>query len=75
MYRRSPQRLPAREPDQGLGLASRSSATVVSDDDLHVLDLGAGILLDVFINIEGRLTTFVSVDGQLLTELRVAGQA
>ena len=44
-------------------------------DDLHVLELGAGVMLDVFINVEGRLTTFISVDGQLIGELRVAGQA
>jgi hypothetical protein len=44
-------------------------------DDLHVLELGAGVMLDVFINVEGKLTTFVSVDGQLIAELRVAGQA
>jgi hypothetical protein len=44
-------------------------------DDLHVLELGSGVMLDVFINVEGRLTAFVSVDGQLIAELRVAGQA
>lgn len=44
-------------------------------DDLHVLELGSGVMLDVFINVEGRLTTFISVDGQLIGELRVAGQA
>ncbi|MCC6556075.1 MAG: hypothetical protein IT372_24200 [Polyangiaceae bacterium] len=45
------------------------------DSDLHVLDLGAGVMLDVFINVEGRLTTFLSVDGQLMAELAVAGEA
>lgn len=47
----------------------------VFDDDLHVLDLGAGVMLDVFINVEGRLTTFVSVNGHLVAELAIAGQA
>ncbi|WP_437681232.1 hypothetical protein [Sorangium sp. So ce131] len=44
-------------------------------DDLHVVELGAGVMLDVFINVEGGLTTFISVDGQLIAELRVAGNA
>lgn len=48
---------------------------VVFKDDLHVIELGAGVMLDVFINVEGRLTTFVSLDGQLIAELRVAGHA
>lgn len=48
---------------------------VVLKDDLHVIELGSGVMLDVFINVEGRLTTFVSLDGQLIAELRVAGHA
>src|SRR5262249_3406552 len=56
---------------------SRSAVATgaVPKDDLHVLELGSGIMLDVFINVEGRLTAFVSVDGQLIAELRVAGYA
>ncbi|EYF04323.1 hypothetical protein [Chondromyces apiculatus] len=47
----------------------------VFDQELHVLDLGRGVMLDVFINIEGRLTTFLSIDGRLLMELQVLGHA
>lgn len=56
-------------------LRGSDAPTVVLKDDLHVVDLGAGVMLDVFINVEGRLTTFVSLDGQLIAELRVAGHA
>ncbi|MGK3964401.1 hypothetical protein WMF38_09520 [Sorangium sp. So ce118] len=63
------ERRPKRAPRGG------ASPTAVLKDDLHVVDLGAGVMLDVFINVEGRLTTFVSLDGQLIAELRVAGHA
>ncbi|WP_437329659.1 hypothetical protein WMF45_16475 [Sorangium sp. So ce448] len=63
------EREPRRPPRGG------EAPTVVLKGDLHVLDLGAGLMLDVFINVEGRLTTFVSLDGQLIAELRVAGLA
>jgi hypothetical protein len=53
----------------------QKEARGIFDEDLHVVELGRRVLLDVFINVEGRLTTFVSVDGQLLGELRVVGQA
>jgi len=46
-----------------------------NDGDLHVVELGSGLMLDIFINLEGKLTTFLSVDGQLLAELPVVGQA
>ncbi|WP_437580312.1 hypothetical protein [Sorangium sp. So ce887] len=60
----------SRRPPRG-----GEAPVVVLKDDLHVVDLGAGVMLDVFINVEGRLTTFVSLDGQLIAELRVAGHA
>ncbi len=74
-----PRRRPAQSSATGGGRKAwsgrRPSAAAVFDSDLHVLDLGAGVMLDVFINVEGRLTTFLSVDGQLMAELAVAGEA
>lgn len=61
------------EPGPKLGACAGPGAA--HRDDLHVVELGSRVLLDVFINVEGRLTTFVSVDGQLIAELRVAGEA
>ncbi|AUX41896.1 hypothetical protein SOCE26_033210 [Sorangium cellulosum] len=63
--------------ERGPGPAPRgdTAPTVLLRDDLHVVDLGAGVMLDVFVNVEGRLTTFISVDGQLIAELRTAGHA
>ncbi|AUX22073.1 hypothetical protein SOCEGT47_025740 [Sorangium cellulosum] len=61
--------------ERGPGPRRRAGAapTAALKEDLHVVELGAGVMLDVFINVEGRLTTFVSLDGQLIAELRVAG--
>jgi hypothetical protein len=65
----------ARRMPGGARRRARPELPPIFDEDLHVLELGSGVLLDVFINVEGRLTTFLSVDGQLIGELRVAGQA
>lgn len=72
----TPERAPeaARVPRGGFG-RPRPELPEIFDQDLHVLDLGGGVLLDVFINVEGRLTTFLSVDGELIGELQVLGQA
>lgn len=65
----------ALEKGPGPRRKAGAASTAAHKDDLHVVDLGAGVMLDVFINVEGRLTTFVSLDGQLIAELRVAGHA
>ncbi|HSO00816.1 MAG TPA: hypothetical protein VLS89_21140 [Candidatus Nanopelagicales bacterium] len=75
MPRQSSKRARAGAARKATGYQGSPGTTQVFDEDLHVLDLGRGVLLDVFINVEGRLTTFLSVDGQLLGELRVMGQA
>lgn len=75
MPRQGSKRGTARKTGRATKTKARASSAPVFNEDLHVLDLGRGVMLDVFINVEGRLTTFVSVDGQLLAELRVIGDA
>ncbi|AKT41967.1 hypothetical protein [Chondromyces crocatus] len=75
MPRQSVKRVMERTTGKSLRLVTEPLLSSVFDQELHVLDLGRGVLLDVFVNIEGRLTTFLSVNGQLLVELRVVGYA
>lgn len=75
MSRQGSKRATARKTGRAKKTRARATGAPVFNEDLHVLDLGRGVMLDVFINVEGRLTTFVSVDGQLLAELRVIGDA
>ena len=75
MSKRGPARSSGHTEGGGGRHGRNSWPAAVFDDDLHVVDLGAGIMLDVFINVQGRLTTFISVDGQLVGELPIAGQA
>jgi hypothetical protein len=44
-------------------------------DGLYELHLGARVVLDLLVTLDGELMTFVRVDGEILAELPIAGQA
>ena len=44
-------------------------------DEAIVVSLGRGVVVDVFVTVDGALTAFLSIDGRLLTELTVLGEA
>jgi hypothetical protein len=44
-------------------------------DEALVVPLGRGVVVDVFVTVDGALTAFLSIDGRLLTELTVLGEA
>lgn len=53
----------------------RRSAFRAIASGLYELRIGARVVLDLLITLDGELMTFVRVDGTLIGELPVAGEA